>query len=73
MFWYLRGMDVYLTDLRGPSEHATHQGRQAADLDEHASTRAGGQPAWPTTLPTWARGSRYLARGRCCRSFAQKL
>jgi hypothetical protein len=28
-------MDIYLTDLRGPSEHATHQGRQAADVDEH--------------------------------------
>jgi hypothetical protein len=36
MFWYLRGMDVYLTDLRGLSDHATHQGRQAADLGEHA-------------------------------------
>jgi len=29
-------MDVYLTDLRGLSDHATHQGRQAADLGEHA-------------------------------------
>ena len=34
-------MDVYLTELRGPSEHATNHGRQAADLGGHATDQGG--------------------------------
>jgi len=47
-------MDVYLTDLRGPSEHATNQGRQAADLGGHATDQGGqainqgGRPTGPS-------------------------
>jgi hypothetical protein len=46
-------MDVYLTELRGPSEHAINQGWQAADLGGHATDQGGqainqgGRPTGP--------------------------
>ena len=55
-------MDVYLTDLRGLSDHATHQGRQAADLGEHAINQGRQAVDWAEHIPRPRRTGQDISR-----------